>query len=110
MDQRRIALAAYCVKRIIAGGAILCFIYLAAPLALFDFTQSAVPRDEENFGMKQVAIGPMPRPWFAQYVAADLDIPGGWGYDADGWAFVVWKPLCVWHVKRNGYALPSEWR
>ena len=87
-----------------------CALYMVLPLALFDFTQTAVPRNEEFFGTQSVAIGPLPRPWFARFIAADFDFPGGHGYDADGWAFVVWKPLCLWYVKRNGYAPPAEWR
>jgi len=87
-----------------------CALWMVLPLALFDFTQTAVPRNEEFFGTQSVAIGPLPRPWFARFIAVDFDFPGGYGYDADGWAFVVWKPLCLWYVKRNGYAPPAEWR
>jgi hypothetical protein len=98
------------LKHICLGAAALSLLYLLVPLVLFDFSNVAVPRDEENFGNKTVAIGPLPRSWFAPFTAADLDIPGGFGYDADGWAFVLWKPLCVWYVKHNGYALPAQWR
>ena len=97
-------------KRIAFGVAVICSLYLFLPVVLFDFTQVAVPRNEEFFGNQNVAIGPLPRPWFRRFTAADFDIPGGYGYDADGWAFVVWKPLCIWYVKRNGYAPPAEWR
>ena len=97
-------------RQIALGAAVICSLYCVLPLALFDFTEVAVPRDEESFGNQHVGLGPLPRPWFARFTAADLDIPGGYGYDADGWAFVVWKPLCILCLKSRGYALPAEWR
>jgi hypothetical protein len=95
--------------KIALGLAVAAGVYLLLPLIIFDFTSLAVPHDEDNFDGKGVAIGPRPR-WWIPGAAYDFDIPGGPGYDASGWPFVVWKPLCVWFVKSKGYALPSEWR
>jgi hypothetical protein len=97
------------LRRIGVGLAVLLGLYLVLPLVVFDFTSTAVPYDEDNFGNREVAIGPMPRSWVPK-AAHDFDIPGGYGYDPSGWPFVVWKPLCVAFVKAKGYALPAEWR
>jgi hypothetical protein len=97
------------LRRIGVVVAVLMGLYLMLPLVVFDFTSTAVPYDEDNFGNREVAIGPKPRSWVPK-AAHDFDIPGGYGYDPSGWPFVVWKPVCVAFVKAKGYALPAEWR
>jgi hypothetical protein len=84
-------------------------LYLLLPLAVFDFTSTARPYDEDNFGGREVAIGPKPC-WWIPKAAWKLDVPGGFSYDASGWPFVVWKPFCMAFLKVKGYAPPAQWR
>ena len=97
------------LKKVAVVCAIIIGLYLVLPLVIFDFSSVATPYDEENFGSQKVAIGPKPR-WWVPGVARHLDIPGGFDYEASGWTFVVWKPLCVAFDRAHGYALPAEWR
>jgi hypothetical protein len=97
------------LRRIGIGLAIWLGLYVLLPLAVFDFTSAAAAHDEDNFGNRQVAIGPMPRSWVPM-ASHDFDVPGGPSYEPSGWPFVVWKPFCVAFVKAKGYALPAEWR
>jgi hypothetical protein len=97
------------LKKVGVVVAVVAALYVLLPLAVFDFSSVAVPYDEENFGSQQVAIGPRPR-WWVPGAARHLDIPGGFDYEPSGWAFVVWKPLCVAFDRAHGYALPAEWR
>ena len=97
------------LRQLGVGVAALAGLYLLLPLIVFEFTSTAVPHDEDNFGTQQVAIGPRPR-WWIPKASYDYDLPGGFGYDPGGWPFVVWKPMCVAFVKIKGYALPAQWR
>jgi hypothetical protein len=97
------------LKQFGAGLLVLLCVYSLLPLVIFDFTSVASPFDEETFAGRDVAIGPRPR-WWVPKAAWKLDVPGGFSYDASGWAFAVWKPLCVMFVKSKGYALPYAWR
>jgi len=83
--------------------------YLLLPIVIFNFSEVAVPFDEETHAGREVAIGPRPRdrvPWAAN----GFDIPGGYDYAPDGWPFVVWKPVCLIYLKLKGYEAPAEWR
>jgi len=97
------------LKKIAIGTAIAAILYLILHVVIFDFSSVAVPFDEENYGGKQVAIGPKPR-WWVPKASHGLDIPGGYDFDTTGWPFIVWKPICIWYVKSEGYALPAAWR
>lgn len=97
------------LKRAGIGFAVIGCFYLLLPLAVFDFTSAARPYDEEYFATREVAIGPKPY-WWVPMAAWKLDVPGGFSYDASGWPFVLWKPLCLAFIKAKGYAPPAEWR
>jgi hypothetical protein len=96
-------------KRIGIGFGLIGCLYVVIPLAVFDFTSAARPYDEDYDGVREVAIGPKPYGWVPR-AAWKLDIPGGFSYDASGWPFVVWKPLCLVFLTAKGYAPPAAWR
>jgi hypothetical protein len=83
--------------------------YLLLPLAVFDFSSTAFPYDEDNFDSRQVAIGPLPREWVPGAMRG-FDIPGGPDYSPDSWPFVLWKPICEIYCRAKGFALPCKWR
>jgi len=97
------------LKRIGTAIVVVGGLYLLLPLAVFNFTSVARPYDEEYLGTREVAIGPKPY-WWVPKAAWKLDVPGGFSYDASGWPFVVWKPLCLAFLKAKGYAPPAAWR
>jgi hypothetical protein len=97
------------LKRIGIGAAILVGLYALLPLVIFNFGETARPYDEEYFGGREVAIGPKPH-WWVPGAAWKVDMPAGCSYDASGWPFVCWKPLCFGFIRAKGYAPPSAWR
>lgn len=97
------------LKKTSVALAVVASTYILLPLIIFNFSSVATPYDEENFGNQQVVIGPKPW-WWVPGAARHCDLPGGFDYDPSGWAFVVWKPLCIAYDKAHGYALPAEWR
>ena len=88
---------------------ILAAAYAILPLVVFDFGSPAVPYDEDNYDGRSVAIGPRPW-WWVPFAAHGFDIPGGADYSPNGWAFRLWKPICLLYCQYHGYALPCEWR
>jgi hypothetical protein len=85
-------------------------LYAISAFAVFDFTSSATPNDEEYFGTpaKPVAFGPEPRSWFCR--GADLDVPGGWRFDGSEAVWILYKPICVVWRAATGHTAPSQWR
>jgi len=88
----------------------LLLLYTISAFAVFDFTSSATPNDEEYFGSpaKPVAFGPEPRSCFCQ--GADLDVPGGWSFDGSEPVWALYRPVCFVWRKMTGHAIPSQWR
>ena len=96
-------------RKLLIGLIALILAYIVLPLLIFDFSEPAVPYDEENYSGRSVAIGPRPRGW-VPFAARSIDIPGGADYSPKGWTFRIWKPVCLIYCRANGYALPAEWR
>ena len=83
-------------------------LYMGAAAIVFDFTSPACPRDEEYFGQRPVAYGPLPRAPFCR--GAHLDVPGGWDFDGKEPIWIPFRPMCsIWRVL-TGHAAPSNWR
>ena len=83
--------------------------YILISLLVFDFSEEAVPYDEESFAGKPVAIGPRPRRWVPG-ATHDFDISGGPDYCPENWPCRAWKPICLIYCKMRGFELPGEWR
>jgi len=80
------------------------FVYLASFPIVFNLRETAFSWGEENYGNREVAIGPRPRVLF--------DRPTHWGtaYDPGQWSFRVYRPLCQIWLRWKGYAPPVQWR
>lgn len=94
-------------KLVVVAAGILCaaiLLYLVSFLVVFDLGETAFSWDEDNYGNRQVAIGPRPRAFF--------DGPTHWGtaYDPSQWSFGVYRPLCEVWLRVKGLAPPAEWR
>jgi hypothetical protein len=104
MAERRSSLA----LKLIMGGAVgvlsLVVLYALAAVIVFDFSQPALPYDEENYQQRSVAIGPRPRraicppTWYGYY------------YEGREWPFLVFAPVCRIWQESKGYAPSAEWR
>jgi hypothetical protein len=82
----------------------LALLYFVSFLIIFNVTEAAYSWDEDNYGNRQVAIGPRPREIF--------DRPTHWdtAFETGQWTFRIYRPLCEIWLKVFGFALPCEWR
>jgi hypothetical protein len=98
--RRRVVLASTCLLGLAIG-------YFGAALIVFDFTSPALSFDEEFFGNRRVAIGPVPRLIFC---TPDYGTFQGSLYSGEEWPFRFFAPVCGWWRSAYGYAAPKAIR